>query len=327
MLVDLYVKPLTEMEGKRALLTSDQLRVMFPDIATILGSNKVLLEKLRARQEDWSPHGCVGDLFLEQAPTLKMYSSYIKGYDQAESLRVELEEKKPKFVKFLEAQKTNPRSKLLSLSMLQILPIQRIPRYQLLLTELMKHTWPGTLGLSQHLSPLDRSALSCELGSHQSPPHLTPTLSYPNSNLTGHPDYNNLEKALLAIKDVATYVNEEKRKYENMAAVREVQTLFVKQKKAPSLIEASRTFIRHDLGKEGTDREKGRNLVLFLFNDMLLVSEMVRGIFLFVACSLGLSLTLAWTWLPPFPSPTLDRALAPRRRRWAGRCRRWRPAL
>lgn len=114
---------------------------------------------------------------------------------------------------------------------------------------------------------------------------------------------------MLAIKDVATYVNEEKRKYENMAAVREVQTLFVKQKKAPSLIEASRTFIRHDLAKEGTDREKGKNLVLFLFNDMLLVSEMVH---LYLSPFAQPLLTLTGHWL--FEEE--DGRHAPGGRRW-----------
>lgn len=121
----------------------------------------------------------------------------------------------------------------------------------------------------------------------------------PRLILPGHPDYINLEKALLAIKDVAMYVNEEKRKYENMAAVREVQTLFSKQKKAPSLIEASRTFIRHDLAKEGTDREKGKNLVLFLFNDMLLISEMVCKFF-FLSARLLQQASRTATWSPSF---------------------------
>jgi hypothetical protein len=87
--------------------------------------------------------------------------------------------------------KNHPESKKHSISMLLITPIQRLPRYKLLLSELIKSTWPD------------------------------------------HQDYENLGNALSQIKEIAKYVNDRKKEYENRAKVQDIQDSIINPKEAP----------------------------------------------------------------------------------------------
>jgi len=114
-----------------------------------------------------------------------------------------------------------------------ILPIQRIPRYNLLLNELIKHTWQD------------------------------------------HRDYEKLVQAGEKMREVAVYVNEKKREFENISKVREIQNSFVG--KAENLVDPTRKFVRSDVvavwtGTNDSDK-KQRELILNMFNDLIVISS------------------------------------------------------
>ncbi|KAK7078752.1 Rho guanyl-nucleotide exchange factor activity protein [Halocaridina rubra] len=81
----------------------------------------------------------IGTAFLQLAPFLKVYSSYAKNYQQAINLLVDHERKADKFKAWLAVQESRPEVQT-KLPSLLITPIQRVPRYRLLLGQLLKHT-------------------------------------------------------------------------------------------------------------------------------------------------------------------------------------------
>lgn len=111
-----------------------------------------------------------------------------------------------------------------------IRPVQRIPRYYLLLQDLVKHTSKD------------------------------------------HPDYANLASAAQKVQSVAEYMNVKKREAENIMKVTEIQEMI--EGDIEPLAKPHRRFV-----KEGQLQEVGKGttrkvpVVLFLFNDMLVITK------------------------------------------------------
>jgi FYVE/RhoGEF/PH domain-containing protein 5/6 len=141
---DLFRMPLLEA-CKRGLLpsvTEDMIHDIFSRYFTdITRVNFVLLQGLVERFKDWSDHQFLGDLLLDLLPFLKMYTMYTSNYDRSMSALRELEGKNETVTKFLEEINANPLRSVDFRAYL-IMPIQRIPRYRLLLEELLKNTTP-----------------------------------------------------------------------------------------------------------------------------------------------------------------------------------------
>eukprot|EP01126_Amoeba_proteus_P029486 TRINITY_DN2908_c0_g1_i7.p1 TRINITY_DN2908_c0_g1~~TRINITY_DN2908_c0_g1_i7.p1 ORF type:complete len:682 (-),score=128.01 TRINITY_DN2908_c0_g1_i7:199-2244(-) len=83
-----------------------------------------------------------GETFFKWSPFLKMYTDYSNKYSEAVGLLVKLERKNPKFKTVVDECYLNSNYPL-RINDLLIMPIQRIPRYSLLLTDLLKHTVEG----------------------------------------------------------------------------------------------------------------------------------------------------------------------------------------
>lgn len=84
----------------------------------------------------------IGDLFCDLAGRLKLYKEYINNYGvSAKTLAQAIQ--RESFRKFLDDQTRLLKMRTLSLSNCLITPIQRIPRYKLLLTTVLTHTPPS----------------------------------------------------------------------------------------------------------------------------------------------------------------------------------------
>lgn len=114
---------------------------IFSNLEDILLVNRELLAQLRDRVEgdDASARDRVGDIFLNMSFALKIYSKYIGDYDTARQTLAEVEAN-PRFAAFVEGVEERTRESLKNqkLGSLMIMPVQRIPRYELLLRELVK---------------------------------------------------------------------------------------------------------------------------------------------------------------------------------------------
>jgi len=139
-LVELYVVPLSsESDVSPFTLPEDKVQTLFSNIYTLWEFNRTFLVELEKRKEVWNEDQQVGNIFVQFAPFFKMYKLFINNYDNAIQLFHTLM-KNPKFQTFCQEREVNPRSKGLRMESFLIMPIQRIPRYKLLLAELLKNT-------------------------------------------------------------------------------------------------------------------------------------------------------------------------------------------
>ena len=103
-----------------------------------LGVNTKLLQDLKLAATPGNP--TVGEIFVQLAPFMKMYASYANNYESAARLLAEYRKKKPRFEEFCLECEADPRSRGLALGSFIIMPVQRIPRYKMLLAELVKYS-------------------------------------------------------------------------------------------------------------------------------------------------------------------------------------------
>ncbi|XP_066523164.1 FYVE, RhoGEF and PH domain-containing protein 6 [Hoplias malabaricus] len=101
--------------------------------------NKDLLRELEERVAYWSDHQRLADIFVQKGPYLKMYSTYIREFDRNVALLDEQCRKNPSFASVVRQFETSPRCANLALKHYLLKPVQRIPQYQLLLTDYLKN--------------------------------------------------------------------------------------------------------------------------------------------------------------------------------------------
>ncbi|XP_037837221.1 FYVE, RhoGEF and PH domain-containing protein 6 isoform X2 [Kryptolebias marmoratus] len=101
--------------------------------------NKDLLRELEERVAHWSEHQRLSDIFVQKGPYLKMYSTYIRQFDNNVALLDEQCRKNPAFAGVVKEFEMSPRCASLALKHYLLKPVQRIPQYQLLLTDYLKN--------------------------------------------------------------------------------------------------------------------------------------------------------------------------------------------
>lgn len=89
--------------------------------------------------KSWDVDPRIGDIMKNFAPFLKMYTEYVKNYDFAMNLISSLQNKVPRFAAIIsEIQKLEECAKL-TLAHHMLSPIQRLPRYELLLKDYLRN--------------------------------------------------------------------------------------------------------------------------------------------------------------------------------------------
>ncbi|ELU06337.1 hypothetical protein CAPTEDRAFT_224846 [Capitella teleta] len=141
-----YVKKL-EILLKTKIQTAEVLgdelaKKMFPFIDSICQLHKNnILPHLRERLASWHTCPRIGDIMKTFAPFLKLYTDYVKNYDEAVKLVEQWNEKSPEFTRILRSlQSGNQEVDLLKIHLEahMLEPIQRVPRYELLLRHALK---------------------------------------------------------------------------------------------------------------------------------------------------------------------------------------------
>ncbi|KAJ3173620.1 hypothetical protein HDU88_002708 [Geranomyces variabilis] len=165
-LMEVYVRPIEE----KLLLNPQELNAIFANVKSILlFHSEVLLPDLEKRCAE--PDQPLGGAFLAGAPFLRMYSSYYNNFDAANRLVSQLESTSSspaaanvsmssstpassaqpfggskasakRFREFVASAKQHARHTQASLQSFLILPVQRLPRYKLLVDELFECTSP-----------------------------------------------------------------------------------------------------------------------------------------------------------------------------------------
>jgi hypothetical protein len=150
LLVSAYKVPLEHQleHGEQAvgagapIVTRQHIDKLFLNIEDICEQTDKLLYALEGRMQRFQVATRVGDIFVQLVPSLALYSVYNAGYPESQSTYRSLSSNR-KFAAFMDAQRmlAADQSKLDFIS-LSIMPIQRVPRYRMLLGELHKYTAP-----------------------------------------------------------------------------------------------------------------------------------------------------------------------------------------
>ncbi|KAL6060967.1 RhoGEF domain containing protein [Balamuthia mandrillaris] len=162
-LIKIFLEPLREQvcnaSHKKLAIELSQVRTIFSDVETLHAFNSDLLAQLRQNLRETTSVAAatatepppttkeqkkktVGEIFLAMGNGLKLYTSYINNFDAAsETLKSGMRDD-PSFKAWVENTTKEHKEELqnLDLRSLLIMPIQRIPRYVLLLQDLVRHT-------------------------------------------------------------------------------------------------------------------------------------------------------------------------------------------
>ncbi|XP_061923218.1 rho guanine nucleotide exchange factor 17-like isoform X1 [Entelurus aequoreus] len=136
-----YMRPLKQPDGGSIV---DPLLVdeMFYQIPEILEHHEDFLEQVGGCVNQWHDRQTVGHILIQsfsKETLANMYSAYIDNFLNAKDAVRVAKEAKPAFHKFLEQNMRENKEKQ-ALGDLMIKPVQRIPRYELLVKDLLKHT-------------------------------------------------------------------------------------------------------------------------------------------------------------------------------------------
>lgn len=223
---DEFVMPLkkADQEG-HSILSRDEIMDIFNYWEVLLNCHNKLYKLLDDRMKEWEDRPEVGDIFSEQTSFIKLYKHYVNNYDKSYMTYKRCKENKKEFKEFLE--KYEPQLGSLGLQAFLILPVQRIPRYVLLLKDLLKYTVPG------------------------------------------HSDYENLQAALIIMKDLADYIDANKNDADEVTKISDLQQRIYGAPNGFELVQPKRRLIR-----EGILYNKRDKMQSYLFNDVLLCCKL-----------------------------------------------------
>ncbi|RKP33155.1 Dbl homology domain-containing protein [Dimargaris cristalligena] len=124
----------------RGVLSPVEMKTIFGNVDTILMFHRdhILPELEQTIRDDAKAR--VGKVFLRNAAFIRIYSVYVNNFDHAAQLLTDLEKSRKKFAKFLSLAKRHPHHNQINLLSYLLLPVQRVPRYKLLLDQLLQNT-------------------------------------------------------------------------------------------------------------------------------------------------------------------------------------------
>nr|CAG4719658.1 unnamed protein product [Naegleria fowleri] len=134
-------------EESERLVPKSIAKSFFPhDLLTIKTFNKNFLSKLEERFKIYRDDPTkiydmiIGDMFIKISPFFKIYTSYLSSYESCMTKIRDYRQHDTRFNKWLDKRKMHPKAAGLEIGSFMIMPVQRIPRYLLLLTNLFKNT-------------------------------------------------------------------------------------------------------------------------------------------------------------------------------------------
>lgn len=128
-IMQFFMEPLK----KKSFIPRDIYMTLFGHVETLYNVNGALLDELKRNPEN------IAASFLKLAPFFKLYSVYAYDYKHAIAVLQHLQKTNPVLSSYIANQESRPEVSTKLMSLL-IAPIQRIPRYRLLLKQVISHT-------------------------------------------------------------------------------------------------------------------------------------------------------------------------------------------
>jgi hypothetical protein len=138
LLIDLYQIPLSKYQT--SIVSEQDRNSMFSGLMNIYGLHKNLLSQLETRMASWDKDQKIGDIFVTLGPMFLVYTHYTTKYENAAETFTRCRKASAAFRRFLHLRRKDPYSHGHTLNSFMILPVQRIPRYRMLLEGLIKYT-------------------------------------------------------------------------------------------------------------------------------------------------------------------------------------------
>ncbi|KAK2964174.1 putative Guanine exchange factor for Rac 30 [Blattamonas nauphoetae] len=120
-------------------LTDADIKAIFSQIVAILKTNQELLKQLEDSIEEHHGEG-VGTVIDGMSAYLRCYKPYLKNFTNSQNTLADLQKKNKAFRKFLQQCSQHPDANSFPIESFLILPVQRLPRYKMLLEQLLKYT-------------------------------------------------------------------------------------------------------------------------------------------------------------------------------------------
>ncbi|XP_077540159.1 dynamin associated protein 160 isoform X4 [Haemaphysalis longicornis] len=244
-----YVKDLTLVKEvfyrpmkQSSLLSDDEVRLIFVNWPELIMSNTKMLKSFRVRQR-MSENGIIemiGDILCESLPYLSPYVRFCSCQVRSMAFIQQRSESDPRFKAFTREFCKNPRTRGMPFTSFLLKPMQRMTKYPLMIKKIREYT--------------DAS----------------------------HPDRGYLDSALEKAEQLCSQINEAVKERENADqlewAQAHVQCNGISERlvfNSPTNILGSRKFLHSG---SLTKVKSGKELVGFLFNDFLLLTQPVRDI-------------------------------------------------
>eukprot|EP01100_Stratorugosa_tubuloviscum_P000667 TRINITY_DN1148_c0_g1_i1.p1 TRINITY_DN1148_c0_g1~~TRINITY_DN1148_c0_g1_i1.p1 ORF type:complete len:886 (-),score=402.98 TRINITY_DN1148_c0_g1_i1:64-2721(-) len=137
--LQVLIRLLSLLKGKKHANTfsEEERKKIFQNIELISPLNESFITELTEILSKWGRTKAVGDLLQRWLKFFKIYTDYCNNYEQAIACLQKIEKRKD-VSSFLKACDTETQG--LKITALLIMPVQRIPRYVLLIKEFNKHT-------------------------------------------------------------------------------------------------------------------------------------------------------------------------------------------
>ncbi|XP_059819939.1 rho guanine nucleotide exchange factor 17-like isoform X1 [Hypanus sabinus] len=241
-LIQGYMRPLKQPENS-SICDLALVDDMFFQIPEILEHHEKFLEQAHQCVQNWHEKQKVGDLMIEtfsKDVLANSYSAYIDNFLNAKEAVRLAKDAKPAFIKFLEQSMRENKEKQ-ALSDLMIKPVQRIPRYELLIKDLLKHT------------PDDHPDHPCLLAAQRYIKLLAERIN------KGKKNAEEAEKEARILQEIESHI-------EGMVDVRIHEELMVPHRK----------FLRQEMVVEVKTVSSKKERSLFLFTDLLICTTLKR---------------------------------------------------
>lgn len=138
-----YYNPLIKLADSVPLISHEEIQNVFSNIVKIKENSSIILGMLKKRTSVWQKKNqMIGDVFVKiiEKSLLVPYIKYIQNYDEHREYRETLAQDNMEFKRFISYVSLLPPLEGKSFEDLMINPVQRIPRYLLLLEDLIKIT-------------------------------------------------------------------------------------------------------------------------------------------------------------------------------------------
>uniref|UniRef100_UPI00358E03FA FYVE, RhoGEF and PH domain-containing protein 2-like n=1 Tax=Myxine glutinosa TaxID=7769 RepID=UPI00358E03FA len=139
-----YSRLMEEAKSKSSFPT-ETINGIFSNLSSILQFHEhFLLPELEGRMDNWKENPQIGDILQKLLPFLKMYGEYVKNFDHAMGLLNTWLQRSVQFKSIVQEIQGQEESRNLTLQHHMLEPIQRIPRYELLLSTYIKDLPPDS---------------------------------------------------------------------------------------------------------------------------------------------------------------------------------------